>query len=128
MHPVLLLFQREDAGLRVGREGHGQARVAVEVLEHDVPRLPAGEALRVVGDQHVNLALLHPPHDRQQPGELLLESIQAAARKHKIQNGVIVSDVPVQAYKKVYTQNMIALLISFTFQMYCNSASAVSNN
>ncbi len=34
------------------------------------------------------------------------------------ENGVIVADVPVQGYKKVYTQNMIALLLTFTFQMW----------
>ena len=34
------------------------------------------------------------------------------------ENGVIVSDVPVQGYKKVYTQNMVGLIVPFTFQMW----------
>ncbi len=34
------------------------------------------------------------------------------------ENGVIISDVPVQGYKKVYTQNMIAIIVPFTFQMW----------
>jgi hypothetical protein len=39
-------------------------------------------------------------------------------------NGVIVSDVPVQGYKKVYTQNMVGIIVPFTFQMLTeNSAS-----
>lgn len=34
------------------------------------------------------------------------------------ENGIIFSDVPVQGYKKVYTQNMIGIIVSFTFQMW----------
>lgn len=34
------------------------------------------------------------------------------------ENGVIVSDVPVQGYKKVYTQNMVGMIVPFTFQMW----------
>lgn len=34
------------------------------------------------------------------------------------ENGVIISDVPVQGYKKTYTQNMIAIIVPFTFQMW----------
>lgn len=34
------------------------------------------------------------------------------------ENGVIMSDVPVQGYKKTYTQNMIAIMVSFTYQMW----------
>ena len=33
------------------------------------------------------------------------------------ENGVILSDTPVQGYKKVYTQNMIAIMVPFSFQM-----------
>jgi uncharacterized protein len=36
------------------------------------------------------------------PGELLLESIQAAARKHKIQNGVIVSGIGTLKQCRIY--------------------------
>lgn len=34
------------------------------------------------------------------------------------ENGVIISDVPVQGFKKIYTQNMIGVIIPFTFQMW----------
>ena len=34
------------------------------------------------------------------------------------ENGVIISDTPVQGYKKVYTQNMIGTIVPFTFQMW----------
>lgn len=34
------------------------------------------------------------------------------------ENGVIISDTPVQGYKKVYTQNMVGVIIPFTFQMW----------
>lgn len=34
------------------------------------------------------------------------------------ENGVIMSDVPVQGYKKTYTQNMVGIIVSFTFQMW----------
>lgn len=34
------------------------------------------------------------------------------------ENGVIMADTPVQGYKKTYTQNMIAIMASFTFQMW----------
>ena len=34
------------------------------------------------------------------------------------ENGVILSDVPVQGYKRVFTQNMVGVLIPFTFQMW----------
>lgn len=34
------------------------------------------------------------------------------------ENGVIISDTPVEGYKKVYTQNMIGTIIPFTFQMW----------
>jgi hypothetical protein len=34
------------------------------------------------------------------------------------ENGVIMSDTPIQGYKKTYTQNMIAIMASFTFQMW----------
>lgn len=33
------------------------------------------------------------------------------------ENGVIMSDTPVQGYKKVYTQNMVGIIVPFTFQM-----------
>ena len=39
------------------------------------------------------------------------------------ENGTIFSDVPVQGYKKTYTQNMVGIIVSFTFQML-NSISA----
>lgn len=34
------------------------------------------------------------------------------------ENGVIFSDTPVQGYKKTYTQNMIGIIVPFTFQMW----------
>lgn len=34
------------------------------------------------------------------------------------ENGVLMSDVPVQGYKKVYTQNMVGEILPFTFQMW----------
>lgn len=34
------------------------------------------------------------------------------------ENGVIISDVPVQGYKKTYTQNMVGTIVSFTFKMW----------
>lgn len=34
------------------------------------------------------------------------------------ENGVIISDVPVQGYKKIYTQNMMGTVVSFTFKMW----------
>ncbi len=34
------------------------------------------------------------------------------------ENGVIISDVPVQGYKKTYTQNMVAVIVPFTFKMW----------
>lgn len=34
------------------------------------------------------------------------------------ENGVIISDVPIQGYKKTYTQNMVALIEPFTFKMW----------
>ena len=34
------------------------------------------------------------------------------------ENGVLLSDVPVQGYKKVYTQNMVGIIVPFTFQMW----------
>lgn len=34
------------------------------------------------------------------------------------ENGVIVSDTPVQGYKKTYTQNMVGMIVPFTFQMW----------
>ena len=34
------------------------------------------------------------------------------------ENGIILSDVPVQGYKKVYTQNMVGMIVPFTFQMW----------
>lgn len=34
------------------------------------------------------------------------------------ENGIIFSDVPVQGYKKTYTQNMVGIIVSFTFQMW----------
>ncbi len=34
------------------------------------------------------------------------------------ENGVIISDTPVQGYKKTYTQNMVAVLVPFTFKMW----------
>ena len=33
------------------------------------------------------------------------------------ENGVLLSDVPVQGYKKTYTQNMVGEILPFTFQM-----------
>lgn len=34
------------------------------------------------------------------------------------ENGVILSDVPIQGYKKTYTQNMVGIIVPFTFQMW----------
>lgn len=34
------------------------------------------------------------------------------------ENGVIISDVPVQGYKKIYTQNMVGVILPFTFKMW----------
>lgn len=34
------------------------------------------------------------------------------------ENGVIFSDTPVQGYKKTYTQNMIGIIVPFTFKMW----------
>lgn len=34
------------------------------------------------------------------------------------ENGVIMSDTPVQGYKKTYTQNMVAVIVPFTFKMW----------
>lgn len=34
------------------------------------------------------------------------------------ENGVIISDVPVQGYKKTYTQNMVGVIVPFTFKMW----------
>ncbi len=34
------------------------------------------------------------------------------------ENGVIISDTPVQGYKKTYTQNMVGMIVPFTFQMW----------
>lgn len=34
------------------------------------------------------------------------------------ENSVIISDTPVQGYKKIYTQNMIAIIEPFTFKMW----------
>ena len=34
------------------------------------------------------------------------------------ENGVIFSDTPVQGYKKTYTQNMVGIIVPFTFQMW----------
>lgn len=34
------------------------------------------------------------------------------------ENGVIISDTPVQGYKKTYTQNMVAIIVPFTFKMW----------
>jgi len=33
------------------------------------------------------------------------------------ENGVIMADTPIQGFKKSYTQNMVAIMASFTFQM-----------
>ena len=34
------------------------------------------------------------------------------------ENGVIISDTPVQGYKKIYTQNMVGAIVPFTFKMW----------
>lgn len=34
------------------------------------------------------------------------------------ENGIIISDVPVQGYKKIYTQNMVGVILPFTFKMW----------
>lgn len=34
------------------------------------------------------------------------------------ENGVIISDTPVQGYKKTYTQNMVGVIVPFTFKMW----------
>jgi len=34
------------------------------------------------------------------------------------ENGVIMSDIPVQGYKKTYTQNMVGIIVPFSFQMW----------
>lgn len=34
------------------------------------------------------------------------------------ENGVIMSDTPVQGYKKTYTQNMVGIIVPFSFQMW----------
>lgn len=34
------------------------------------------------------------------------------------ENGIIFSDTPVQGYKKTYTQNMVGIIVPFTFQMW----------
>ncbi len=34
------------------------------------------------------------------------------------ENGVIISDTPVQGYKKTYTQNMVGTIVPFTFKMW----------
>lgn len=34
------------------------------------------------------------------------------------ENGVIISDTPVQGYKKTYTQNMVGAIVPFTFKMW----------
>lgn len=34
------------------------------------------------------------------------------------ENGVIMADTPVQGYKKTYTQNMVGIIVPFTFQMW----------
>lgn len=34
------------------------------------------------------------------------------------ENGVIISDTPVQGYKKIYTQNMVGVIVPFTFKMW----------
>ena len=34
------------------------------------------------------------------------------------ENAAIISDTPVQGYKKVYTQNMVGTIVSFTFKMW----------
>lgn len=34
------------------------------------------------------------------------------------ENGVLISDTPVQGYKKTYTQNMVGVIVPFTFKMW----------
>lgn len=34
------------------------------------------------------------------------------------ENGVIIADTPVQGYKKTYTQNMVGVIVPFTFKMW----------
>ena len=34
------------------------------------------------------------------------------------ENGIIISDTPVQGYKKIYTQNMVGVILPFTFKMW----------
>jgi len=34
------------------------------------------------------------------------------------ENGIIFADTPVQGYKKTYTQNMVGIIVPFTFQMW----------
>lgn len=34
------------------------------------------------------------------------------------ENGIIISDTPVQGYKKTYTQNMVGVIVPFTFKMW----------
>ena len=34
------------------------------------------------------------------------------------ENGVIISDTPIQGYKKTYTQNMVGTIVPFTFKMW----------
>ena len=36
------------------------------------------------------------------------------------ENGVIVSDTPLQGFDKTYTQNMVGVIISFTWKMLSN--------
>ena len=39
------------------------------------------------------------------------------------ENAAIVSDVPIQGYDKVYTQNMVGIIVSFTWNMLNHSIS-----
>jgi hypothetical protein len=34
------------------------------------------------------------------------------------ENAAIISDTPAQGYKKVYTQNMVGIIVPFTFKMW----------
>ena len=42
------------------------------------------------------------------------------------ENSAIVSDVPIQGYDKTYTQNMVGIIVPFTFKMLTNSASLIA--
>jgi hypothetical protein len=41
------------------------------------------------------------------------------------ENAAIISDTPVQGYKKTYTQNMVGVIVPFTFKML-NTTSSIS--